>query len=127
MDATTPIGLRIKRRRQVLGWRQEDLAERLGVAKSSVANWESGKHFPKRKLGLVEAVLGISLEEPEPRIPRSLLREIERTEDLTPGERAAVIAAIERTLRGEQADPPSGGAPGGPAADPAPERRRAAS
>lgn len=47
--------------------RQEDLARKLGVSKSSVANWESGKHFPKRKLGAVEAVLGINLDsEPEP-------------------------------------------------------------
>lgn len=46
---------------------QADLAARLGVAKSTVANWESGKHFPARYLGAVEAELGVSLtDEPEP-------------------------------------------------------------
>ena len=59
------IGTRIKKRRQVLGWTQEELTVRLGVSKSTVANWESGKHFPLRHLGAVEAVLGVSLDESE--------------------------------------------------------------
>jgi len=57
------IGTRIARRRQVLGMTQADLAARTGVTKTAVVNWESGRHFPKRKLGLIEQVLGISLED----------------------------------------------------------------
>jgi transcriptional regulator with XRE-family HTH domain len=60
------MGKRIRKRRQVLGMTQQDLADRLGVAKSTVSNWESGKHFPLRYLGAVEHVLGISLEGEQP-------------------------------------------------------------
>jgi len=76
-----PIGVRIARRRQALGMRQEDLARRLGVARVTVSNWESGKHPPKRKLGAIEEVLGVSLaDEPErePVIPPGLLAGISR-------------------------------------------------
>jgi len=76
------IGVRIARRRQVLGMRQEDLAARLGVAKSTVAKWETGVHFPKRKLGAVEAVLGISLsgepDAPVSPVPAEILALIRR-------------------------------------------------
>ncbi len=61
--ATDPaIGTRIRKRRQILHMTQDALAATLGVAKSTVANWESGKHFPLRHLGAVEAVLGVSLD-----------------------------------------------------------------
>src|SRR6185312_2994633 len=63
MAAAPPIATKIKRRRQALRMTQEDLAGSLGVAKATVANWESGKHFPLRHLGAVEEVLGISLTE----------------------------------------------------------------
>lgn len=63
MAADTAIGTRIKKRRQVLDMTQQSLADALGVSKSTVANWESGKHFPLRYLGKVEAVLGVTLED----------------------------------------------------------------
>ena len=102
-----PIGARIARRRQALGMRQEDLARKLGVARVTVSNWESGKHPPKRKLGAIEEVLGISLsDEPEPDIMPPGLRE--RVRATLPPDRAAVVeAAIEAALRGE---PPPGAA-----------------
>lgn len=79
-------GLRIAKRRQVLNrtgglrlpsepmMRQEDLAAFLGVAASTVANWERGKSYPVRYLGALEAVLGVSLtdEEPQPEPVREL-------------------------------------------------------
>lgn len=50
--------------------RQTDLAALLGVAASTVANWERGKSYPGRYLGAVEALLGINLtggqDEPDP-------------------------------------------------------------
>jgi ribosome-binding protein aMBF1 (putative translation factor) len=58
------VGMLIKKRRQQMGLRsQEALAARLGVNRTSVASWETGKHYPGRYLGALEDVLGISLTE----------------------------------------------------------------
>ena len=65
MATDSAIGTRIRKRRQVLGMTQDEFAARLNVSRSTVANWESGKHFPLRYLGLVEEVLGVSLDEAE--------------------------------------------------------------
>ena len=65
------VAARIRKRRQVLGMRQRDLAALLDVSPSTVANWETGKHLPRRYLGKVEQVLGISLEdEAEQQLPQ---------------------------------------------------------
>lgn len=95
------IGTRIARRRHQLKWSQVELAERLGVSPTSVANWERGASYPKKKWGLVEQVLGITLdEEPEPDIMPPGLRE--RVREILPPDRAKVVeAAIEAALRGE--------------------------
>ena len=61
--ATDSIGTRIARRRQRLGLSQADLADRVGVSESSVVNWEKDKHYPRRHLGKLEFVLGVSLTE----------------------------------------------------------------
>jgi transcriptional regulator with XRE-family HTH domain len=65
------IGARIARRRHQLDWSQVELARRLGVSPSTVANWERGASYPKKKLGKVELVLGISLDDepPPPELP----------------------------------------------------------
>ncbi len=42
---------------------QSGLADRLGVSRGTVANWERGKHFPLRYRYLVEQVMGISLDD----------------------------------------------------------------
>ncbi len=92
--ATDPrIGTTIARRRQVLGMTQQQLADALGVSKSTVANWESGKHFPLRKLGKVEAVLGIRLDEnPQPVAISRELREM--VGSLTPDEQEWVMGEL---------------------------------
>ena len=86
---TVATGLMIAKRRTMLNrtgdlripaeppMRQEDLAARLGVAPSTVANWERGKSYPVRYLGALEAVLGISLTsspevQPEPEVQPDL-------------------------------------------------------
>lgn len=61
MATELDIGTRIRKRRQELGLTQQQLADRLAVAESSVVAWETGKHYPKRKLGALEAVLGVNL------------------------------------------------------------------
>lgn len=83
MAADPAIGTRIKKRRQVLDMTQQDLADALSVSKSTVANWETGKHFPLRYLGKVEQVLGISLDEAddELEIPPDLQEYIDKLTD----------------------------------------------
>jgi len=62
------IGRAIAFARHRKRWTQQELADRLGVAKSTVANWERGASYPLRNVGAVEEALGISLAgyEPEP-------------------------------------------------------------
>jgi transcriptional regulator with XRE-family HTH domain len=89
-------GARIRARRQILDMTQQELADALGVDRASVAGWESGKHYPLRKLGAIEHVLGVSLggDDAGPVIiPPSLRRMIER---LTPEERDWVLAELTR-------------------------------
>ena len=102
MTDGVPIGVRIARRRQVLGMRQEDLARKLGVSRITVSNWESGKHPPKRKLGAIEAVLGISLgDEPEPDILPDGVRDDIRRGASSPEAAAHLEGLFEAFARGE--------------------------
>ena len=101
MADVAPIGVRIARRRQALGLRQEDLAAKLGVARVTVSNWESGKHPPKRKLGAIEAVLGISLDDGPgpnlyPNVPKDLAEYVLRRHSRDPDEAEAILADLER-------------------------------
>ena len=58
------IGMNIQSRRKVCGLTQEQLAERLGVSRQTVAKWESGETAPDLSNGaaLAEA-LDVSLDE----------------------------------------------------------------
>lgn len=96
------VGARIAKRRHQLDWSQVELARRLGVSPSTVANWERGAAYPKKKLGKVEQVLGISLEDepeapPDP-LPPGLRERIRET--LPPEDAARVEAAVEAALTG---------------------------
>lgn len=96
MATESPLGTKIKKRRQVLGMTQQAFAGEVGVSKSTVANWESGKHFPLRYLGKVEAVLGIALTDAEPARPvvsDRLLADLRR--ELGDDRAALVVAALE--------------------------------
>lgn len=106
MATDTRIGTRIARRRHVLGWTQQQLADAVGVSKSTVANWERGKHFPQRYIGKVESVLGIELTAmpDEPVISPELRGMIN---ELTAAEREwvkAELAKAERRLRRREDD-----------------------
>lgn len=97
------VGGRIARRRHQLGWSQVELASKLNVSPSTVANWERGAAYPSKKLGKVEQVLGISLDsepESEPDVMPPGLRE-RIYEVLSPDEARRVEQVVEATLRGE--------------------------
>jgi hypothetical protein len=56
------LGDLIRRKRRQRGWRQEDLAQKLGVSQGLVSVWEKGKAMPTC-LGEVGDVLGFTGEE----------------------------------------------------------------
>lgn len=117
------LGMRIRRARERARLSQEGLAAAVGVSVRAVGDWENDRRLPRNRIGALEDVLGVDLTgppEPRPRIPKTLLREIENEKDLTPEERQAVIDAIERTLSKEDGLP-------GLALQAEPERRRPAS
>jgi len=92
-------GARIRKRRQVLGLDQRELAERVGVHVNSIQKWESGAHFPGRKLGRLEQVLGISLDdEPEAAVPPGLADYIRNRSGLPAEIREQAIAVLEDFL-----------------------------
>jgi transcriptional regulator with XRE-family HTH domain len=99
------LGARIRRARERARLSQEELAALVGASSRAVGDWENNRRKPRNRLGVLEEVLGVRLDdapEPEPAIPKSLLRVIMENGDLTPGERAAVIAAIDDTLAKER-------------------------
>lgn len=56
--------MRIKELRIAAGIKQTDLANRLGVKQSAVANWESGKSWPlASKLPAIAAALGCTISD----------------------------------------------------------------
>lgn len=124
------LGARIRRARERAQLSQEELAKAVGASSRAVGDWENNRRKPRNRLGALEDVLGVRLDdepEPEPAIPRSLLREIMETDDLTQVERQAVITAVEKTLAKERGASGSY-APAGDAAGPARlEQRRPAS
>ena len=92
-------GARIRKQRQALGLDQRELAERVGVHVNSVQKWESGTHFPGRKLGRLEQVLGISLDdEPEAAVPPGLADYIRNRSGLPAEIREQAIAVLEDFL-----------------------------
>ena len=97
-------GLRIAKRRHQLGWRQEDLAARLGVSPSTVANWERGKSFPTRKLGAIEQVLGIVILTEDGHLADPNEQAIADMDWLDDDERAQLVYAYRerRRLRAER-------------------------
>ena len=106
--ARSAVGVKIRKRRQVLGMTQQELADKLHVAKSTVANWERGKHFPLRYLGAVENALGIDLDPDvaRPPIDPALQRMID---GLSPEEKAHVIEQLTGTRPApEDPDPGQG-------------------
>ena len=64
MPARPKVGAKIRRARQLLDWRQQDLADKVGVSRNTVDSWENDRAYPQRKLARLEDVLGVSLDGP---------------------------------------------------------------
>lgn len=107
------IGTRIARRRHQLDWTQAELAKQLGVSPTTVANWERGAAYPRKKWGKVEQVLGISLsdepEEPDTATPEEIERLREHIREVL-GEGSDLEAAMDDELAGKPLPPRRGAA-----------------
>lgn len=58
------IGTQIKKRRKELNLSQEDLANKIGVSRSAVSNWEIERNYPDLQLIVsLSEVLGVSLDD----------------------------------------------------------------
>lgn len=58
------IGQKLKEKRTVLGLSQEQLAEKLGVTRQTIANWEKGKTYPDITAVMkLSDLYGVSLDE----------------------------------------------------------------
>ena len=99
MAAQETIGARIAMRRHVLGWTQAELAARLGVHKDTVVAWETNRHYPKRKLGLLEDILGIDLPGGQDTFPFATADEaaIWSLDRFSEDERRALIRVLRET------------------------------
>jgi transcriptional regulator with XRE-family HTH domain len=133
MPARPEVGAQIRRARQLLDMRQQDLADKLGVSRNTVAKWETDQSYPQRKQARLEQVLGIRLDGTAmPEEPRDEWDRWERYVMNLPHLSRDVAAAIvtdarrardEHLARGRAA--PSGRSPS-PVPDRAPGRHRAA-
>lgn len=94
------VGALIRHRRQVLDLSQEELSLLVGVSRNAVSKWETGLSYPSKKLGKVEAVLGVSLSPDAPALDPALQRMVD---GLSEDERRLLIAR----LRGEPDPPPA--------------------
>ncbi|MDH3499252.1 MAG: helix-turn-helix domain-containing protein [Acidimicrobiia bacterium] len=66
------IASRIEKDRTRLGLTRRDLADRVGVSRSTIFNWESGRRIPVEKCATIAAALGIApteLLELHPEVP----------------------------------------------------------
>ena len=57
------IAERIRQEREKRGWSQEQLAEMIGVDRTTINKYETGASRPTRKIKELSALLGISAEE----------------------------------------------------------------
>jgi transcriptional regulator with XRE-family HTH domain len=94
--ATDPrIGARIKIARARRGMSQQQVADAIGVARTTVDSWENGRSQPKRGkvLGALERELGVSLFEPE--TLGDLAADVASASGLTEAQKAALLTLIQ--------------------------------
>ena len=95
------VGALIRARRQELGLRQHQFADRVGVSRNTASSWETGRAYPERYAGKVEAVLRISLSDvPGESYPDPDEARIWSWTEYEPHERRAMISALRETRSG---------------------------
>lgn len=67
MATDRQLGTRIKRARERKRLSQQELADALGVSRSAVNAWETGRAYPRSAIGALEDVLGIDLSDADGR------------------------------------------------------------
>jgi transcriptional regulator with XRE-family HTH domain len=81
--AAGSLGYRVKRARERRRWTQQQLADRLGVNRKTVDNWENDRTYPRSAIGALEQVLGDLTNggEPDPEVLeiRELAERVGRT------------------------------------------------
>lgn len=91
MAAEPRIGTTIRRARERLRLRQQDVAAKLGVSRTTVDAWENDRAYPRNSIGALEELLGVDLTEPPPPIPAHLQERIDR---LPPEDRDYVMRIL---------------------------------
>jgi transcriptional regulator with XRE-family HTH domain len=71
MAMTPPsLGARIRRARERAQLSQEELARAVGASPRAVGDWENDRRRPRNRLGALEEVLGVRLDDdPDPDLP----------------------------------------------------------
>ena len=92
MEGKTNLGKFISLRRKFQRMTQEELAEKIGVSKSAIAKWETGRGIPDRdNLARLSGVLNVSLDDLHRIIRNTAVEEIDLNVNITPD----VIATLE--------------------------------
>lgn len=99
MASGPDLGTRIKRARERLRLSQQQLADRLGVDRKSVDNWENGRTRPRSSLGALEAVLG-SLDGTPGNDRAALMEAIRNSREFTERQKRKLLELLERDLAG---------------------------
>lgn len=100
MGSMSGLGDRIRAAREAKGWTQAELAQKVGVARETVGNWETGVSSPRNKTGRLVQVLGsLGTSEDESTSSGTVLLDLPPSvlEGLTEDERQEVIARAKAT------------------------------
>jgi transcriptional regulator with XRE-family HTH domain len=110
-EIATHFVRRLKQLREEKGWSQGDLAEKLGVKRTAIANYEQAVSFPPLPaLEKMAKVFGVSLDglvwgavSPEEAIrDRNLLEAFRRMDRLNHRAKASLLDVIEAVLEREE-------------------------
>lgn len=103
MATDGPIGTRIRRARERKRMRQRDLADALGVSRTTVDAWENDRSYPRSSIGALEEILGVSLDGsagPGDSVAR-LAADVASSRELTERQKRKLLELIQRDAGAE--------------------------